>query len=132
MPNNVKITVGDDENIATQDVAGVQYQEVKLVDGTDQSTTPIRGDGNGAMLVSPQLGGAAAATGAGAVDNSTQRVVMAADSPSAREDLGNLAAIAQTLDLILQEMRVQSILMAQIAGVGDDLDDLRSNITTLN
>lgn len=46
MADNVPITAGSGTNIATDDVAGVHYQEVKLIDGTKEGTTAIA-SGNG-------------------------------------------------------------------------------------
>lgn len=44
MADNVQITAGSGTTVATDDVAGVHYQRVKLVDGTADSSTPIPGD----------------------------------------------------------------------------------------
>lgn len=44
MADNVPITSGSGTNIATDDVAGVHYQRVKLVDGTLDSAVGIPGD----------------------------------------------------------------------------------------
>lgn len=41
MADNVQITQGSGTNIATDDVSNVQYQIVKLADGTDGSGTPV-------------------------------------------------------------------------------------------
>jgi hypothetical protein len=40
--DNVGYTPGSGENIATDDVSGVQYQRIKLTDGLADSTTPMR------------------------------------------------------------------------------------------
>jgi hypothetical protein len=45
MADNVQITSGSGTTIATDDVAGVNYQQVKLVDGTLDSTTAIAAGG---------------------------------------------------------------------------------------
>jgi hypothetical protein len=45
MADNVQITPGSGTTIATDDVAGVNYQQVKLVDGTLDSTTVIAAGG---------------------------------------------------------------------------------------
>lgn len=42
MADNVGYTPGSGENIATDDVSGVQYQRIKLTDGLADSTTPMR------------------------------------------------------------------------------------------
>lgn len=55
MADNVAITAGSGTNIATDDVAGVHFQRMKLVDGTLDATTAIAAGGGG---------------GAGARDNS--------------------------------------------------------------
>jgi hypothetical protein len=47
MTDNVQITEGTGIPIATDEIATVHYQRVKLTDGTTDSTTPIPGDGNG-------------------------------------------------------------------------------------
>jgi len=43
MADNVAITAGAGTTIATDDVSGVHYQRVKLVDGTLESTAAIVG-----------------------------------------------------------------------------------------
>lgn len=50
MADDVQITQGSGTTVATDDVAGVHYQRVKLVDGTADGTTPIPG-GAGGLLV---------------------------------------------------------------------------------
>lgn len=45
MADNVAITAGSGTNIATDDVAGVHYQRMKLVDGTLDATTAIAAGG---------------------------------------------------------------------------------------
>ena len=44
MADNVPITAGTGTNVATDDVLGVHFQRVKLVDGTLDSSLPIAGD----------------------------------------------------------------------------------------
>lgn len=44
MADNVGVTEGGDREIATDEVAGINYQRVKLVDGTLDSTQAIPGD----------------------------------------------------------------------------------------
>jgi len=44
MADNVAITAGSGTTIATDDVSGVQFQKVKLVDGTADSSAVITGD----------------------------------------------------------------------------------------
>jgi hypothetical protein len=54
MADTVEITAGSGTVIATDDVTGVHYQRVKLVDGTLDSTTAIKAGGGaeaGALLV---------------------------------------------------------------------------------
>lgn len=65
MADNVSIkdASGTSVPIAADDIAGVQYQRVKLVDGTLDSTTAIPGDANGLKV---QLG-AAIPTGSNAI-----------------------------------------------------------------
>ncbi len=41
MADNVAITAGTGTSVATDDVAGVHYQRVKISDGTDGATTPL-------------------------------------------------------------------------------------------
>lgn len=56
MADNVAITAGSGTTISTDDVGGVHYQEVKLIDGTADSTTPIAVDVGGkanALRVAP-------------------------------------------------------------------------------
>lgn len=54
MADNVPITAGSGTNVATDDVSGVHYQRVKLVDGTLESSTAIAAGGgveSGALRV---------------------------------------------------------------------------------
>lgn len=47
MADNVAITAGSGTSIATDDVSGVHFQRIKLVDGTLEGTTGIPGDASG-------------------------------------------------------------------------------------
>jgi hypothetical protein len=51
MADNVPITAGSGTNVATDDVAGVHFQRVKLVDGTLDSSTAIPGDATNGLDV---------------------------------------------------------------------------------
>lgn len=52
MPNNTTLNSGTGGDvIATDDVAGVKYQRVKLVDGTEDGTAAIPGDATNGLLV---------------------------------------------------------------------------------
>lgn len=54
MADNVAITAGSGTSVATDDVAGVHFQRVKLVDGTLDATTAIaagNGTNGGALRV---------------------------------------------------------------------------------
>lgn len=51
MADNVPITAGTGTNIATDDVGGVHYQRVKLVDGTLEGTAAIAGDATNGLDV---------------------------------------------------------------------------------
>jgi hypothetical protein len=62
MADNVQITQGTGTTVATDDVAGTHYQQLKLVDGTLNSTTPIPGDGSG-LSVQGQVAADAAVAG---------------------------------------------------------------------
>jgi hypothetical protein len=46
----VNVTEGTGTGIAVDTVAGKNYQQLKFVDGTEGSTTPIPGDGNGLVV----------------------------------------------------------------------------------
>ena len=52
MANNTTLNPGSGgDSIATDDVAGVKYQRVKLVDGTEDSTAGIPGDATNGLFV---------------------------------------------------------------------------------
>jgi hypothetical protein len=51
MADNVPITAGSGTNIATDDISGVHYQRIKLVDGTLDSTDAIGGDATNGLDV---------------------------------------------------------------------------------
>jgi hypothetical protein len=53
MADNLAITAGVGTNIGTDDVGGVHFQKVKLVDGTADSSTAIPGDANRGLKVNP-------------------------------------------------------------------------------
>lgn len=63
MADNVPITAGSGTNIATDDVSGVHYQRVKLVDGTLEGTDGIPGSATNGLRVQLYSGGSAVATG---------------------------------------------------------------------
>ena len=45
MADNVAITEGSGTTIATDDISGIHYQRMKLVDGTLDSTTAVAAGG---------------------------------------------------------------------------------------
>lgn len=51
MADNVAITAGSGTTISTDDVGGAHIQRVKLTDGTDGSSTAIKGDSSGGLSV---------------------------------------------------------------------------------
>ncbi len=51
MADNVAITAGSGTTIATDDISGVHYQRVKLVDGTLDGTGAIGGDATNGLDV---------------------------------------------------------------------------------
>ena len=53
MADNVAITAGSGTDIATDDVSGVHFQRVKLVDGTLDSAAAIPGDATNGLDVDP-------------------------------------------------------------------------------
>jgi hypothetical protein len=62
MADGIDITQGTGTKVATDDVSNVHYQQLKLVDGTLNSTTPIPGDGSG-LSVQGQVAADAAVAG---------------------------------------------------------------------
>jgi hypothetical protein len=111
MSDNVPVTPGAGATIATDDVAGVQYQRVKIDLGGDGSTSPlVRGqqvkdsslpvalatddpavvslavlddwDEADRAKVNPIVGQPGVAAGAGAVGATTQRVTLASNDPA--------------------------------------------------
>lgn len=85
MADNVAITAGSGTNIATDDVAGVHYQRVKLVNGTLDATDAIGGDAtNGLDVDVTRVSGNVAVTlAAGAT-----AIAKAEDVASADADVG--------------------------------------------
>lgn len=57
MADNVAITAGSGTSIATDDVGGIHYQRVKLVDGTLDSSASIPGDATDGLRVNTRGGG---------------------------------------------------------------------------
>ena len=84
MADNIAITQGAGTTIGTDDVGGVQYQQVKLVDPTDGSATPM-------------------ATGAGVTNAQTFRVVEAVDSVSSVYVTGGTLSTWTTSDALLND-----------------------------
>ena len=57
MADNTILNVGSGgDTIADEDVAGIKYQRVKIVDGTVAGTTPMKIDANGALVAKPATG----------------------------------------------------------------------------
>lgn len=82
MADNVPITAGSGTTVATDDVSGVHYQRVKLIDGTADSTVAITGTSGGALNVQDaSLAGAILAT---AVTVGTSAVTLPASALTAR------------------------------------------------
>ena len=112
MADNVAITAGTGTTIATDDVAGVHHQQVKLIDGTLGSTTAIKAGGGveaGALLVtvasdstgvlsvddngaSLTVDNADITTIAGAVAGTEMQVDVVAALPAGTNAIGKLAA----------------------------------------
>jgi hypothetical protein len=53
MADNVSITAGSGTAVATDDAGGVHYQQIKLVDGTADSTAVIPGSASRGLYVDP-------------------------------------------------------------------------------
>lgn len=53
MADNVGINTGSGATVATDDVSGVHYQQVKIVDGTLDSTTALKVNATNALAVEP-------------------------------------------------------------------------------
>ena len=49
--NNVNVTPGAGTVVAAEDISGVKYQEVKLIDGNAGSTIPVEADALGNLCV---------------------------------------------------------------------------------
>lgn len=79
MADNISVTAGSGTTVATDDVAGVHYQKVKLAIGAADAANLL-------------------AVGAGVVDTGTPRITIASDDPvvSALSTLNTVAAAIQT------------------------------------
>lgn len=127
MANNKQLSAGsaDGAVIATDEVAGIDFQLFKLVDGTEDSTARIAGDATNGLdvdvtriadsstrdlgiatvdgAVDIELAGTAVTGGAGAVAAGTPRVTLASDDPAVAllgtmdADTGNIASSASTI-----------------------------------
>lgn len=85
MADTVQITAGSGTTIATDDVSGVHYQRVKLVDGTLDSSTAVTATAGGALNVqNASLAGSVLAT---AVTVGTSAVALPASPLSGRRTL---------------------------------------------
>lgn len=104
MADNVAITAGTGTTIATDDAGGAQYQKVKLVDGTADSTTVIPGGANGLkvdltstgantnkILVTPDLPTGAATSAKQLADG--HNVVVASGTVTAVTSITNAVAV---------------------------------------
>lgn len=95
MADNVAITAGSGTNIATDDVAGVHYQRVKLVDGTLDGTGAIGGDATNGLDVDVTRvqGSVTVAQGTAASLNCTE-----ASAGTIATNTGNAATALQIMD----------------------------------
>lgn len=65
MANNIAVTAGAGTTVATDDIAGIHYQRVKIVDGTEDGTAGLPGDAaNGLDVDVTRLPALAAGTNA--------------------------------------------------------------------
>lgn len=85
MADNVPITAGSGTTVATDDVSGVHYQRVKIVDGTADATTPLVVTSEGAARTAGDVAhdaadaGAPVKLGAKAIAHGTNPTAVAAD-----------------------------------------------------
>lgn len=97
MADNVAITAGTGTTIATDDVSGVQYQKVKLVDGTADSAALIAGDSANGLDVDvtrlPALVAGSALIGKVSIDQATanaNEVVVKSAIPAGTNNIGDV------------------------------------------
>lgn len=133
MTDNVAVTAGSGTTLATDDVSGVHFQKVKLIDGTADSSVAIEASAGGELEVTDH--GATVVGSQVTVSNSTTQLV-AADA--ARKELiivnrqtvavyiGATAATTSMLRLepgdaitIRTTSRVDGITAAAYSAVGD-------------
>lgn len=65
MADNIDVTPGTGATVATEDIDGVEYQRVKLVDGAVGSTTVVPGNGDGLYVQAPDLRASGTITASG-------------------------------------------------------------------
>jgi len=87
MADNIAITAGTGTTVATDDVSGVHYQRVKLVDGTLESVAAIPGDATNGLRVNTRGGGI----------NITQTPTITAGAYSAKDAVGGLLTFANAV-----------------------------------
>lgn len=109
MANNIAVTEGSGKSVATEDISSVQYQKIKLIDGTPGSTTPVGTASNPLNVTMPS---ATLPTGA---------------ATSMKQDTGNSSLAS--IDTKVSDVATQTTL-ALIKAKTDNLDTALSGIKT--
>ena len=129
MADNVAITAGSGTNIATDDIAGVHYQRMKLVDGTLDATTAIAAGGGveaGALRVTV----ASDSTGVLSVDDNGSTISIDDGGSSITVDGSVTASLASGTNNIgdVDVLTVPAPL--NVTGTGTESSALRVTIAT--
>ena len=126
MADNISITAGSGTTIATDDVGGVQFQKVKLVDGTADSSTAIASGGGveaGALRVTI----ASDSTGVVSIDDNGGAITVDGTVAVTNAGITTIAgAVAGT------EMQVDVLTMPTVAVTNAGITSIDGKITACN
>jgi len=107
MADNIAITAGSGTNIGTDDVVGVHFQQVKLMDPSLDSSNPI-------------------STGSGEIGTNTLRVVIATDSVNPVRAIANSGVDIGDVDIL----SIPTIETKQVSGANDSVSV--TNVVTIS
>lgn len=111
MADNVDITAGAGTTIATDDVAGVQYQRVKLDGGGDGAAAPILGDSANGLDV--DVTRCALPTGASTLaEQQTQTAALGAAADAEAAGNGSIIAVLKRLRTLLGSLGLDATIQA--------------------
>ena len=117
MTDNITITQGSGTNVATDDVSGVHYQRVKLVDGTLDNSTGIPGDAAGLRIKGNGI-------------SSTQTLTVTNGAYSVADVVGGLITFTNAVSANGKHAIINSVKLAGVVAIPYELWFFQSDIAT--